>query len=247
MRASRTRRSGNSWRLPTQGLSDTFRALHPQADGSGDLQRLRGRNVGGEDRRRPRLGVAGRSWPRKSFVMPHEVDTLRIISPSPPRSSVDERRANRPLAADGPYRARRHRDLLYVGRGHQRRAVHDPAQRAGDRPVRASRLPVRGNSRGAGGLRLRDSGFGDASCRRQLRLRQPGVEPVSRLRRQLFAVVRPVDRHRRGLLRSDSLSARYRRCHRMGGSRLPSRHRTRPRRAGAGIPLDVRRRELAPA
>ena len=121
----------------------------------------------------------------------------------------------------GPFRASRDRHLLDAGCVGVRRAVHDPAERAGYRRLGIAGVPVCRRPGRARSTRLLHPGFRDAACRWQLHLREPWPASLSRLRRQLLAVVRPVDRHRCDCVCDRAVLPRYCRC---GWARRRSLH-----------------------
>ena len=144
-------------------------------------------------------------------------------------------------------RSDRDRDRLHGGCGDLRGAVHDPAPRAGDRVRSPPGLSPRRRARGDRRAGVRDPRLGDAAGRRELRLREPRAEPVSRLHRQLLAVVLALHRHRGGELSLDAVRARRgarRGCARRGPGAGPA---GRARGASAGGALGLRRGEPARA
>ena len=132
---------------------------------------------------------------------------------------------------DGPARPHRDRHLRDGRRRRERHPVHDSAAGAGHRPERPAGLPARRRAGGAGRAGLRDAGLGDAAGRRQLRLREPRPQPVSRLRRLVLAVVLALGRDGRGVVPDRAVPARHR-----GGARLAAAWRRRSRAAPCGWP-----------
>ena len=117
-------------------------------------------------------------------------------------------------------RSHRDRDRLDGGRRHLRGAVHDPAPCPRHRVRRSPRVPARGGARGPRRALLRHPLLGDAAGRRELRLREPGPEPLPGLRGQLLAVVLALHRHRRGEVSPHAFSS--------GTSPWPPARRPRP-------------------